>query len=412
VIHCDLDFRKKNYLEPEVVESEMAGPDKEEPVSMAGDSVSGDHDFPVKASPPREQSPSLGDMKQEQTEPSQQHSSSSSQSVPPPDGGWGWAVVFASFMIHIIADGITYSFGVFMVEVMNEFNSNRGITSFIPSLLVGVTLGSGPIASYFTNRFGCRLVTIAGAILAAAGLALSLAATSVIVLYFTIGILTGLGFGLIYLPAIVSVSVYFEKKRAFATGIAVCGSGLGTFIFAPITKLLITNLGWKYAMLVCSFIILGVIIFGCLMRPLNTNQSHQSQESANNGTLEEKEKLTNGTVNGENGVNGVAPPPPELLLNGGTVVAPMKPFSQQMGVSDKYADAARMAMSHPAMLDHADRPHVQFGSVAQFKPVPARNGTQPANLEVMGRKDIFYSGSLLNLPEYRQNICDSNNFQK
>ena len=34
------------------------------------------------------------------------------------------------------------------------------------------------------------------------------------------------------------------------------------------------------------------------------------QESANNGTLEEKEKLTNGTVNGENGVNGVAPPPP------------------------------------------------------------------------------------------------------
>ena len=45
----------------------MAGPDKEEPVSMAGDSVSGDHDFPVKASPPREQSPSLGDMKQEQS---------------------------------------------------------------------------------------------------------------------------------------------------------------------------------------------------------------------------------------------------------------------------------------------------------------------------------------------------------
>ena len=67
-------------------------------------------------------------------------------------------------------------------------------------------------------------------------MALSVAATSVVVLYFTIGVLTGLGFGLIYLPAIVSVSIYFEKKRAFATGIAVCGSGLGTFIFAPLTK--------------------------------------------------------------------------------------------------------------------------------------------------------------------------------
>ena len=67
-------------------------------------------------------------------------------------------------------------------------------------------------------------------------MALSVAATSVVVLYFTIGVLTGLGFGLIYLPAIVSVSIYFEKKRAFATGIAVCGSGLGTFIMAPVTK--------------------------------------------------------------------------------------------------------------------------------------------------------------------------------
>ena len=49
-------------------------------------------------------------------------------------------------------------------------------------------------------------------------------------------LISGLGFGLIYLPAIVSVSMYFEKKRAFATGIAVCGSGLGTFIMAPVTK--------------------------------------------------------------------------------------------------------------------------------------------------------------------------------
>ena len=62
-------------------------------------------------------------------------------------------------------------------------------------------------------------------------------------------------------------------------------------------------------------------------------------------------------------------------MNGGNV-APMKPFSQQMGVADKYAmDAARMAMSHPAMLDHADRPHVQFGSVAQFRVRRHRIGT-------------------------------------
>ena len=50
---------------------------------------------------------------------------------------------------------------------------------------------------------------------------------------------SGLGLGLIYLPAIVSVTCYFEKRRSFATGIAVCGSGFGTMALAPVIKLLV-----------------------------------------------------------------------------------------------------------------------------------------------------------------------------
>ena len=46
-------------------------------------------------------------------------------------------------MFLFSADGITYSFGIFMNEVIDEFKSSRGVTAFIPSLLVGVTLGSG-----------------------------------------------------------------------------------------------------------------------------------------------------------------------------------------------------------------------------------------------------------------------------
>ena len=61
----------------------------------------------------------------------------------------------------------------------------------LPSKEKENTPHSGPIASYFTNRYGCRAVTIAGAILASAGLALSCAANSIVVLYLTIGILTG-----------------------------------------------------------------------------------------------------------------------------------------------------------------------------------------------------------------------------
>jgi len=59
--------------------------------------------------------------------------------------------------------------------------------------------------------------------------------------------LVGFGFGLMYLPAVVSVSIYFEKRRAIALGIAMCGTGAGTFTFGPLGKYLVDQLDWKGA---------------------------------------------------------------------------------------------------------------------------------------------------------------------
>ena len=63
----------------------------------------------------------------------------------PPDGGWGWAVVFGSFMLHVIADGIVYSFGVFFIEFLEEFGEGKGQTAWIGSLVPGVTLLVGKL---------------------------------------------------------------------------------------------------------------------------------------------------------------------------------------------------------------------------------------------------------------------------
>ena len=73
---------------------------------------------------------------------------------------------------------------------------------------------------------------------------------------------------MIYLPSIVSVGYYFERRRAVATGIAVCGSGIGTFIFAPLSKYLLDELDWKNALFILAGIILNGCVCGMLMRPL------------------------------------------------------------------------------------------------------------------------------------------------
>jgi len=66
--------------------------------------------------------------------------------IPPPDGGWGWMVVLGSFLIHVIADGIVYSFGIFYMEFLHYFKGGKGETAWVGSLVPGVTLSVGKFA--------------------------------------------------------------------------------------------------------------------------------------------------------------------------------------------------------------------------------------------------------------------------
>lgn len=74
---------------------------------------------------------------------SSSESSESDDTIVPPDGGWGWMVVLSSFMIHVIADGIVYSFGVFLMEFVVYFKSGRSAASLIGALQPAVTFTVG-----------------------------------------------------------------------------------------------------------------------------------------------------------------------------------------------------------------------------------------------------------------------------
>lgn len=61
----------------------------------------------------------------------------------PPDGGWGWIIVLSSFMIHVVADGVMYTFGIFYFELVRYFASGKGLTAWVPSIMTGVTFAIG-----------------------------------------------------------------------------------------------------------------------------------------------------------------------------------------------------------------------------------------------------------------------------
>ncbi|XP_047529209.1 uncharacterized protein LOC125065571 [Vanessa atalanta] len=186
----------------------------------------------------------------------------------PPDGGWGWVIVFASFMVNLIADGITFSFGVFFPHFLEYFGEGKGKTAWIAGIFMAMPLLSGPIASFLTDRYGCRRMTIFGSILAFLGFVISAFVDNMETLFLTFGIMAGFGLSLCYVAAVVIVAYYFEKKRSLATGISVCGSGIGTFIFAPLTYILLDEYGWRGTTLILAGFFLNMAVCGLLFRDL------------------------------------------------------------------------------------------------------------------------------------------------
>lgn len=190
-------------------------------------------------------------------------------------------VVFASFMINMIADGITFSFGIYNVEFLKYFGDSKGKTAWIGSIFMASPLLSGPFASYLTDRYGCRKVTIVGSITAAIGFLLSSMANSMEMLFITFGVIAGVGLSLCYVAAVVIVAYYFDKRRSFATGISVCGSGIGTFIFPPIIQYLITEYGWRGCTVLLAGIFLNMSVCGALMRDLEWTTHRAKQKRRN-----------------------------------------------------------------------------------------------------------------------------------
>lgn len=61
----------------------------------------------------------------------------------------------------------------------------------------------------------------------------------------TFGVITGLGLALGYVTAVVDIAYWFNKRLSMANGLGVCGTGIGTFLIAPLTQALIEYYGWR-----------------------------------------------------------------------------------------------------------------------------------------------------------------------
>ena len=111
-----------------------------------------------------------------------------------------------------------------------------------------------------------------GVLLATTGLLLSAlyiqlsTAPYIVVLYITIGLITGVGFGLMYLPAMDIVEHFFSRRLGLATGLATSGVGIGQLVLAPLLLLATEHLGLAGTLFCVSATVAAAVFFAFFYR--------------------------------------------------------------------------------------------------------------------------------------------------
>lgn len=203
------------------------------------------------------------------------------------DGGYGWLVVFGAFSVQFWVAGLVKSYGVLYVEIMESFpNASAAVASWIPAILSALCLVLAPVSSALSQRFSCRLVVFIGGLFCALGLTLSYFATNLTHLFFTFGVLTGIGGGLSTTPGIIIVSQYFDKRRALANGLCVSGTAAGSFVFPMLIDRLVRAFGFHGTILILGGCMLHVCASAALYRPpvVDTDSSTEDTDVQNRST--------------------------------------------------------------------------------------------------------------------------------
>ncbi|XP_012893354.1 PREDICTED: monocarboxylate transporter 7 [Dipodomys ordii] len=185
-----------------------------------------------------------------------------------PDGGWGWVVAVSFFFIEVFTYGIIKSFGVFFTDLMEVFNESNSRISWIISICVFVLTFTAPLSTVLSNRFGHRLVVMAGGLLVSTGMVAASFAQKVYHMYIFIGVISGFGYCFSFLPTVTILSQYFDKRRSVVTAVASTGECFAVFAFAPAITTLKEHIGWRHSLLFVGLLQLNIMVCGALLRPV------------------------------------------------------------------------------------------------------------------------------------------------
>ncbi len=172
----------------------------------------------------------------------------------------GWRVTFAGMGINL-ALGILYTWSVISKRIPDDWGWNEDDKS-LPYMIACLVFSLIMVpAGRMQDKISPRIVATIGGILVGLGFIVASMTTSLMVFVIGFGVLVGAGLGFGYASATPPAVKWFPAaKTGLIAGIVVSGFGLASVYAAPLTTLLIANLGFSTAILLLGIAFLVVVV--------------------------------------------------------------------------------------------------------------------------------------------------------
>ena len=162
---------------------------------------------------------------------------------------YGWLIVAVAVVVVGLGVGALFSLAVFLNPMQESMGWSRAGISGV-ALWMWVAYGTGSLMwGVLADRWGARRVVVAGGLLLGFGLVVSSQIGELWHLYVWFGGLVGVAAGAFYAPLTTTATRWFTLNRGLAVALVSAGTGLGTFVVAPLTRWLISTYDWRVAML-------------------------------------------------------------------------------------------------------------------------------------------------------------------
>ena len=178
---------------------------------------------------------------------------------------YGWVVVAVGALMGCMAVGAMFSLAVFLQPMTRDTGWSRAAISTAMTLNF-LTMGAAGFAwGALSDRFGARVVVLAGSVLLGSGLVLASRATSELEFQLVYGVLIGVSAGSFFAPMIAAASAWFDRHQGLAISLVSVGVGIAPMTMSPLAAWLLSVSDWRTAQMTIGILVWVVLIPASLL---------------------------------------------------------------------------------------------------------------------------------------------------